>query len=348
MNSIPATLPDTNPYHQSKYILAWHVKQDELNLLQSFDTARIDTSEPELQQIQGSIIEMLGTILVTLIEKPRLIRQELASLHHSLRTWVPVNRIDLATFNKQTINSVWEFKKTISQSQIESEQITIHNQTYADKFKIGVRCSKVQDPRIRTFTSMMTDLQLDPDIETFIHKTLYQVQESATIQNLTTPLHILRATIDHIHFATRPHRQVIPALRNNIEQPQYHPCQPKGNCFVINHSNPAKPNITQTSIRPYILPDHKAFTTHITFQGSKIPKPFTLAVFWGVPPREYIPLERSIITRDQIYQEDDILEKLELMLRQQSSDLNTWHILTSLNISFQDLLHTKRLTVNVV
>ena len=71
MNSIPATLPDTNPYHQSKYILAWHVKQDELNLLQSFDTARIDTSEPELQQIQGSIIEMLGTILVTLIEKPR-------------------------------------------------------------------------------------------------------------------------------------------------------------------------------------------------------------------------------------------------------------------------------------
>ena len=172
MNVKKKQLSGANPYQTSECIQAWHVLRPELNLLQSFDKIRIDQTESELNKIKGDIIEMIGTILVMLLEKPRLIRRELASLHLYARTWVPVNRVDLVTFKKRTISTVWEFKKYSSKEIIDSEQIQTHSNSFGDKLRIGVYNSSIEDPRIKVFETIISDLQLESDLDFFINQTL--------------------------------------------------------------------------------------------------------------------------------------------------------------------------------
>jgi hypothetical protein len=161
---------------------------------------------------------------------------------------------------------------------------------------------------------------------------------------MTTPLHILNATIDQVHFETNPHRYVIEALRKNIENPNFHPDQPNGNCFILGNSNQTKQEIIQTSIRPHTPEGHKVSISKILFQGPRISAPFTLEICYAIP---VTTSKHSVIARDHIYQEASVLEHLEPILRQQSTSLNTWELLNSLNTDFEDLLHTKKLTVTV-
>jgi len=333
---------------ESKYLQAW-MYLDPKHILSSkiLTTYREDNYNQIDHVLKGDLAANLGSLLVTLLHKPRGIRREFGHSQLDGLFYYTSPRIDLVEVIRQQPRKAWEFKTTFVDRYLQSEQIRYFSNTFGDNFNIIAYYSPLSSSHLTLYSEIIQDLRLESKFEEFFHDSLNLTnnlrQNKQAISRVT---HITESVIDSIHFKKNPADEILPALESAMDRQMEYIYNPCFNGNMLLDSSGGKARIIQHPARPHLTMGNFNSISHISIQSRHLkPSPVQLVLCWSIPDEEYVP--QDIILRDQIIVDDGICEFLDPVLAHSSNNSNFWNLLNCFNIPIQTLAHTKKLVVNV-